>query len=61
MKVEITKEAFRVLVPEYEPCAKAKSTELAHRIEWEAHGVLVIQIENHASCVTQYYVQDINA
>lgn len=61
MKVEITKEAFHALVPDYAPCVKAESTEFANRIEWESHGVLVIQLDNYASCVTQYYVQDINA
>ncbi len=61
MKAEITKEAFRALVPAELPCAKVKSTELAYRVEWESHGILVIQIENYLSCVTQYYIQDINA
>jgi len=58
--VEITKEAFRALVPAELPCVKVKETELSHRIEWESYGITVIQLENYASGATQYYVQDIN-
>jgi hypothetical protein len=61
MKVEITKEAFKALVPIELPAINAKRMESAHVIEWETKGVKVIQVENYIAYCTQYFVEDINA
>lgn len=58
MNIEITREAFRALNPKWKD---HKHTDLAAFDYYEAHGVLLIEIHNYVSNVTQYYVQDINA
>ena len=63
MKIEITKEAFRALVPVELPALNVKSMESDYgvAIEWETKGVKVIQVENYIACCTQYFIEDINA
>ncbi len=60
MNVEITKEAFNALLNR----AKPESTEQGEHYRKTLYlnkGVQLIELENFLSCVTQYYVQDINA
>jgi hypothetical protein len=61
MYIEITKEAFRALVPVDMPNIEVKNEELARRIYYYSHGVKLQSVENFLSFTTQYYIQDINA
>ena len=62
MNVEITKEAFCVLVGNDEKTwHDYKQTELAEFSYYKAHGLMLTAITNFVSNVTQYYVKDINA
>ena len=60
MYSEITKELFKAIV------ADEKSINIVHLLTasktmYFVHGVLLMQVDNYLSCVTQYYIQDINA
>ena len=57
---EITKEAFNSIVEKSEP-TKGETKELYWREEFLAKGMFLVAIHNFVSCVTQYYVRDINA
>ena len=63
MYIEITREAFETLVPQDLPVASVKSGSLYRRIFYISNGVKLQRLENYPSgeCVTQYYIQDINA
>ena len=62
--VEITKEAFNALTESQElkpfETIEARSVARENRYLSKA-GVVLIEIENFLSNVTQYYIQDINA
>ena len=61
MYIEITKEAFKQLVPRDLPCVSVKHGELARRMYYYDHGVKLQTVENFVSGTMQYYIQDINA
>jgi hypothetical protein len=61
MYIEITKEAFRALVPVDMPNTDVKNEELARRIYYYSHGVMLQTVENYISGTMQYYIQDIIA
>lgn len=61
MNVEITRELFRSIVDNDEKPFKLESVEPCHRIYYSVHGVVLIQIESYVACVTQFFIQDINA
>ena len=63
MTIEITKEAFNAILGanKSEACQEIETTEPAILIWYNAKGVNLHSIENFVSCVTQYYVTDINA
>ena len=63
MTIEITKEAFNAILGanKSEACQGIETTETARFIRCHAKGVNLHSIENFVSCVTQYYVTDINA
>lgn len=61
MYIEITKEAFKALVPVDMPNIDVKNEELARRIYYYSHGVKLQSVNNYISGTIQYYIQDINA
>jgi|SouAtlMetagenome_1021521.scaffolds.fasta_scaffold185219_1 hypothetical protein len=63
MTIEITKEAFNAILGanKSEACQEIETTEPARFIWYNAKGVNLHSIENFVSCVTQYYITDINA
>ena len=63
MIIEITKEAFNAILGpnKTEACTEIKTTEPARFIRYHTKGVNLQSVENFVSCVTQYYVTDINA
>jgi hypothetical protein len=61
MYIEITKEAFKVLVPIDQPNSSVKEGELARRIYYYSNGVKLQTVNNYISGTMQYYIQDINA
>ena len=63
MTIEITKEAFNAIIGanKTEACQSIETTEPARFIRYYANGVNLQSVENFVSCVTQYYVTDINA
>ena len=63
MTIEITKEAFNAIIGENktEACTGIETKETARFIRYHAKGVNLQSVENFVSCVTQYYVTDINA
>lgn len=60
MNAEITKEAFHALLNNTKP-SSIEQGEHYRKALWISKGVLLIELEDFLSCVTQYYVQDINA
>ena len=61
MYSEITKELFKSIVSNDEKSINAIQLEHAYKTMYFVHGVLLLQVDNYLSCVTQYYIQDINA
>ena len=61
MKSEITKAAFFALVPIDAKAESSTDFEHSRDTTWHVHGITVTQVENFVSCVTQFYVTDINA
>lgn len=61
MYSEITKELFKSIVSVDEKSINTVQLEHAYKTMYFVHGVLLLQVENYLSCVTQYYIQDINA
>jgi len=56
----ITHAAFRALVPVNQKCDRVVSDELCRKTFFYVHGMWVFYVENFASNVTQYYLNDIN-
>ena len=61
MYSEITKELFKSIVSNDEKAINTVQLSNAYKTMYFVHGVLLLQVENYLSCVTQYYIQDINA
>lgn len=61
MYSEITKELFKSIVSNDEKAINTVHLLNASKTMYFVHGVLLMQVENYLSCVTQYYIQDINA
>ena len=61
MYSEITKELFKAIVSNDEKSINAIQLSNAYKTMYFVHGVLLMQVDNYLSCVTQYYIQDINA
>ena len=59
--IEITEQVFKQLVTGGEVISEVENTELATLTYYNVLGVNLLQINNFVSCVTQYYMQDINA
>lgn len=59
--IEIPKEIFNKLVSINHMPTKVDDGELARKTYFNVLDVNLMQIENHVSSVTQYYIQDINA
>ena len=57
---EITRELF-VMITEDVVCSKVINQELCNRYYYDTKGVRLQQIDNFVSCVSQYYIRDINA
>ena len=61
MYSEITKELFNIIISNDEKSINTVHLQNAYKTMYFVHGVLLLQVENYLSCVTQYYIQDINA
>lgn len=61
MYSEITKELFKSIVSDDEKSINTVHLANACKTMFFVHGVLIMQVDNYLSCVTQYYIQDINA
>lgn len=61
MYSEITESLFNSIVTEDTKCINAIQLENAFKTMFFVHDVLLMKVENYLSCVTQYYIQDINA
>lgn len=61
MYSEITESLFNSIVTEDTKCMNTVQLENAFKTMFFVHGVLLMKVENYLSCVTQYYIQDINA
>ena len=61
MYSEITKELFKAIVADDEKSINTVHLLTASKTMYFVHGVLLMQVDNSLSCVTQYYIQDINA
>ena len=59
--VEITLEAFKVLVNQDAKCLNVDNFEHANVMHYFEHGIKLKQVDNFLSCVSQYYIEDINA
>ena len=59
--VEITREAFKALVTNDVKCINILNKELYSAYYYHTKGCNLMQVDNFASCTTQYYIQDINA
>lgn len=58
---EITKELFKAIVSDDEKSINTIQLSNAYKKMYFVHGVLLMQVDNYLSCITQYYIQDINA
>lgn len=61
MYSEITEGLFKSIVTNETKCINTVQLENAFKIMFFVHGVLLLKVENYLSCVTQYYIRDINA
>ena len=61
MYIEITREAFKALVPSEMPNIRITDMEYRCSSSYYSHGVRLKTVENHLSGTMQYYIQDINA
>jgi hypothetical protein len=61
MYIEITKEAFKALVPLDMPNTEVKTTRYSRCTHYYSNGVKLQTVENYVSCTMQYYIQDIKA
>ena len=59
--VEISKRVFNKLVSINHVAERVENTELTRKTYYNVLDVNLIQVENFVSCVSQYYIQDINA
>jgi hypothetical protein len=62
--IEVTKEAFEVLLGDQEPitCIDTFESTVSDHYYYKAHGVILKTVTNYSSkLITQYYIQDINA
>lgn len=61
MYSEITESLFKSIVTNETKCINTVQLENAFKTMFFVHGVLLMKVDNYLSCVTQYYIQDINA
>ena len=61
MYSEITKKLLKAIVTDDEKSINTVHLLNASKTMYFVHGVLLMQVDNSLSCVTQYYIQDINA
>lgn len=61
MYSEITKELFKAIVADDEKSINTIQLSNAYKTMYFVHGVLLMQVDNYLSCITQYYIQDVNA
>lgn len=61
MYSEITKELFKSIVLDDTKSINTVQLSNAYKTMYFVHGVLLMQVDNYLSCITQYYIQDINA
>ena len=61
MYSEITKELFKAIVSDAEKSINTVHLSNACKAMYFVHGVLLMQVDNYLSGITQYYIQDINA
>lgn len=61
MYSEITKELFKAIVADDEKSINTVQLSNAYKTMYFVHGVLLMQVDNYLSCITQYYIQDVNA
>ena len=61
MYSEITRELFNAIVSNDEKSINTIQLSNAYKTMYFVHGVLLMQVDNYLSCITQYYIQDINA
>ena len=61
MYSEITKELFKTIVSDDAKSINTVQLSNAYKTMYFVHGVLLMQVDNYLSCVTQYYIQDVNA
>lgn len=57
---EITRELF-VFITENEYTTQVENKELYNRFLYNVKGVRLQRIDNFLTCVSQYYIEDINA
>ena len=60
MYSEITKELFKAIVSDDVKSINTVQLLNAHKTMYFVHGVLLMQVDNYLSCITQYYIQDVN-
>ena len=58
---EITKNTFYKLLDENVECSHVKEEELARKHYYNTGDTVLLSINNYVSCITQYYIRDINA
>ena len=61
MYSEITRELFNAIVSNDEKSINTIQLSNAYKTMYFVHGVLLMQVDNYLSCITQYYIQDVNA
>ena len=61
MYAEITKKTFYTLLDEDIKCSHVKEEEHARKLYYNIDDTVLLSIINYVSCVTQYYIRDINA
>ena len=61
MCTEITREAFRAIVPVDLPCTDVIEQETCRSTYYYSKGVWLYSLESFVSCTTQYFIRDINA
>ena len=61
MYSEITESLFKSIVTKETKCINTIQLGHAFKTMFFVEGVLLMKVENYLSCVTQYYIQDINA
>lgn len=58
---EVTRELFNKVVTPEVKCSSVQNLEHASKAYFVVDGVVLLKVDNYLSCVSQYYIRDINA